>query len=181
MSLRRRLVRPIGRVSPIPTPSRRPSRTCRSRSRAAAELLCSLAVVERPTIADPPKDAEAIFRSLTARFRPERADFHGVFHFDIDGAAKPHWTITIDPGTCAVEEGLIGEATCTVRMSEKTFVGIETGQRNPLVQFVKGRVKITNVGALRRYDRAFHKLFDAPDDRYPEPPPADAPPADRES
>jgi putative sterol carrier protein len=128
-------------------------------------------VVDETTIAEPPKDAEAIFRSLTARFRPERADFHGVFHFDIEGAAQPHWTIRIDHGTCAVEAGLHDTPTCVVRMSEKTFIGIETGQRNPIMQFVKGRVKITNVGQLRRYDRAFHKLFDAPEDPYPEPEP----------
>jgi len=139
-------------------------------SRAVGELLSSPAVVDRPTIEEMPTEAEAIFRSLPARFRPERADFQGVFHFDITGAAKPHWTITIDNGTCRVEEGLLGEPSCVVRMSEKTFIGIETGQRNPIAQFVKGRVKITNVGQLRRYDRAFHKLFAAPDEPYPEGP-----------
>lgn len=100
-------------------------------------------------------------RSLPARFRPERAaELTGHFHFELEGAEKPAWTVIIDAGECRVEEGLQGEPACVVRMSGKTFVGIETGEKSPMMAFVKGRIRVTNVGQMRRYDRAFWKLYD---------------------
>jgi putative sterol carrier protein len=117
----------------------------------------------RPSMADTPAEVEAIFRSLPARLRSDRVpDYAGVFHFDITGAEKPHWTVTIHDGVCDVTEGLQGEALCTVQMSEKTFIGVETGARNPVFAFVKGKIKVTNVGQMRRYDRAFFKFYDVP-------------------
>ena len=119
--------------------------------------------MERPTIENTPAEVEAIMRSLPARFRPDRAgDFAGSFHFDIEGAPKPQWTVIIEDGECRVEEGLVGEPACVVRMNEKTYVGIETGTKSPMIAFVKGRIKVTNVGHMRRYDRVFWKLYDVP-------------------
>jgi putative sterol carrier protein len=119
----------------------------------------------RPSMADTPAEVEAIFRSLPARLRSDRVeDFSGVFHFDIAGAAKPHWTVAIKDGACEVTDGLRGEPACTVKMSEKTFIGIETGERNPVFAFVKGKIKVTNVGQMRRYDRAFFKFYEVPKD-----------------
>lgn len=119
----------------------------------------------RPSKADTPAEVEAIFRSLPARLRSDRVqDYAGVFHFDIAGAAKPHWTVAIKDGACDVSEGLEGDPICTVRMNEKTFIGIETGERNPVFAFVKGKIKVTNVGQMRRYDRAFFKFHDVPVD-----------------
>jgi putative sterol carrier protein len=124
-----------------------------------------LAAMVRPSMADTPAEVEAIFRSLPARLRPDRAqDYAGIFHWDITGAAKPHWTVAIDHGTCNVREGFEGDPLCTVTMSEKTFIGVETGARNPVFAFVKGKIKVTNVGQLRRYDRAFYKFHDVPEE-----------------
>jgi putative sterol carrier protein len=117
--------------------------------------------MSRPTVDDTPAEVEAIMRTLPARFRPDRVpEFAGHFHFEIAGAEKPAWTVIIDGGECRVEEGLLGEPACVVRMSEKTYVGIETGKKNPMIAFVKGRIKVTSVGHMRRYDRAFWKLYD---------------------
>ena len=119
--------------------------------------------MSRPTVENTPREVEAIFRSLPDRFRPERAaEFAGTYHFEIKGADKPAWTVDIAGGECDVKEGHEGEACCTVRMTEKTFLVVETGERNPVFAFVKGKIKVTNVGALRRYDRAFYKLYDLP-------------------
>jgi putative sterol carrier protein len=120
-------------------------------------------VVTRPTIHNTPAETEAIFRSLPDRFRPDRAvDWGGVFHFEIDGAASAQWTVRIEDGLVQVGEGLSGEPACVVRMNEKTWIGVETGTKSPMMAFVKGRIKVTNVGQMRRYDRAFFKLYDVP-------------------
>ncbi|MEX1369169.1 MAG: SCP2 sterol-binding domain-containing protein [Nannocystaceae bacterium] len=119
----------------------------------------------RPTVLDTPAEVEAILRSLPARLRPERVEgWGGVFHFVLRGDDKPEWSIVIEDGACRVEEGLHGDPACVVSMPAKTFIGIETGKKKPMVAFLKGRIKVTNVGQMRRYDRAFYKLYDLPKD-----------------
>lgn len=117
----------------------------------------------RPSMADTPAEVEAIFRCLPARLRPENiVGYTGIFHWTIEGAAKPAWTVVIANGGCEVREGFHGEPACAVTLSEKMFLGIETGQRNPLTAFVNGRIRATNVGQLRRYDLAFYKFHEVP-------------------
>jgi SCP-2 sterol transfer family len=118
----------------------------------------------RPSMRDTPAEVEPILRSLPARLRPERlGGYAGVFHFDIPGAASPRWTITIEDGACRVDEGHRGEPTCTITMDETTFLSIETGKQNPVMAFVKGKIKVTNVGQMRKYDRAFFRFYDVPE------------------
>ena len=115
----------------------------------------------RPTVDNTPAEVEAIFRSLPARLRPDRLKgWGGVVHFVIVGADKPEWTVNIAGEDCDVEEGLHGEPQCTVKMGEKTFLAIETGKKNPIFAFAKGKIRVTNVGVMRKYDRAFWKLYD---------------------
>lgn len=118
-------------------------------------------VVPRPTVLDTPAEVEAIVRSLPARLRPEAVEgWAGRFHLVLTGDDKPEWTVIIEDGDCTVQEGLHGEPSCVLTMPAKTYVGVETGTKNPMVAFLKGRIKITNVGQMRRYDKAFHKLYD---------------------
>lgn len=124
--------------------------------------------VTRPTVHNTEAEVEAILRSLPGRLRPERLDgWGGIFHFVVVGADKPDWTVIVEDGTCRVDEGLHGEPACVVKMGEKTFLGIETGTKNPVFAFVKGKIRVTNVGAMRKYDRAFWKLYETKD--LPEP------------
>ena len=106
-------------------------------------------------------EVEAILRSLPARLRRDRVEgYRGTFHWDVKDAAKPHWTVEIENSTCTVQEGFFGTPTCVITMDEETFLKIETGKQNPIMAFVKGRIKVTNVGQMRRYDRAFHRFHD---------------------
>lgn len=114
---------------------------------------------------DTPAEVEAIVRSLPARLRPENVEgWGGRFHLVLTGDDKPEWTVTIEDGTCTVEEGLHGEPSCVLTMPAKTYVGVETGTKNAMAAFLKGRIKISNVGQMRRYDKAFYKLYDVPKD-----------------
>lgn len=114
---------------------------------------------------DTPAEVEAILRTLPQRLRRDRVEgYRGTFHFIITTAAKPHWTIDIENGDCTVQEGLHGTPTCAITMDEDTFLKIETGRQKPIMAFAKGRIKITNVGQMRRYDRAFFRFHDVPDE-----------------
>jgi hypothetical protein len=108
-------------------------------------------------------DAAAIFATLPRRVRPDRPiEDLGVVHFVLSGAERPHWSVTLRDGQCRVEEGLVGSPVCTVTMPEAVFVAVETGQCDPVGEFIRGRIKVTNVGKLRRYDRIFYRFFEDP-------------------
>lgn len=104
---------------------------------------------------------EAIFRSLPQRLRLPADDvFQGVFHWTIEGAATPAWTVTIAGEHCDVWVGHLGDPDCTVSMTEELFLGIETGARNPVGAYMKGRIKVSHLGKLKRYEQVFHKFHD---------------------
>ncbi len=101
--------------------------------------------------------------SLPQRFRPGRLKgWSGTFHWDIRGADDPAWTVRLSDEDCDVVKGFEGEPDCIVRVGAKTFVAIETGERNPVFAFAKGKIKISNVGNMRKYDQAFFKFHDVP-------------------
>lgn len=103
-----------------------------------------------------PVTVEALFASLPSRLRPERTEgWRTRFHYKIAGASAPEWTVVIDGETCTVARGLEGEASCVVEMDEETYLGIETGQINPQVAFMMGKVKVSDIGEMMRYIKAF--------------------------
>lgn len=103
-----------------------------------------------------PETVEGLLRSLPHRFRPEKAEgWEGVLHFRLKGAASPEWTVRIGGGACTVEEGHHGHASCVVEMKEDTYLGIESGRVNPQVAFMMGKVKVSNIGELMRFAKAF--------------------------
>jgi len=114
-------------------------------------------------MADTAADVVSIFRSLPHRLRPDRPrNYAAVFHWTIREAAEPLWTVSIHDEGCDVTTGHHGDPVCKVEMSVKTFLGIETGQTDPVFAFVKGRVRATNVNHLRRYDSTFYRFHDVP-------------------
>lgn len=118
------------------------------------------APVPEPTVAAAPEPVpdtvEGLLRSLPRRFRPDKAEgWEGVLHFRLRDAACPEWTVRITEGACHVEVGHHGRASCLVEMKEDTYLGIESGKVNPQVAFMMGKVKVSNIGELMRFAKAF--------------------------
>ncbi len=86
------------------------------------------------------QSAKEFFESL-----PERANgrtiegTHSTYVFAIDGAGS--WTVKVDDGKLAVEEGDHG-GDCTISASEETFVRILDGKQNPLTAYMTGKLKV---------------------------------------
>jgi acyl-CoA dehydrogenase len=113
-------------------------------------------VDERPA---EPATLDQVMQSLVGRVRPEKiTDWNGVFHFTFDGSQKPQWTMQVLDGRCQVDEGHHGEADCTLKTKEKTFVGIQTGTVNPEAAFMMGKIKVTNLPMMIRFAQAFRSL-----------------------
>ena len=78
-----------------------------------------------------------------------------VFHFDIDGSSGGQYTINVADGKIKVEDGLIGEPKCVVRASDQNFINLVTGELNPMMAILTGKVKISNQGEMIKYAKIF--------------------------
>ena len=106
-----------------------------------------------------PLGVESLMRSLPGRLRPAGArGWNATFHYRIHGAPKPEWTVSIDHGSCRVDEGLQASPNCTVQMSEETYLGIEGGTVDPRAAFLSGKVKVSNLGQMIRFVESFRGL-----------------------
>jgi putative sterol carrier protein len=78
-----------------------------------------------------------------------------VFHFDIEGENGGQFTITVADTKVTVNDGLLGEPKCVVRATADNFVNLATGELNPMMAVLTGKVKISNQSEMLRYDKIF--------------------------
>lgn len=78
-----------------------------------------------------------------------------VFHFDLEGEKGGQYTITVADKKVTVEDGLIGDPKCVVRATGESFINLATGELNPMMAVLTGKVKITNQGEMLRYAKIF--------------------------
>ncbi len=71
------------------------------------------------------------------------------FHFEITGSGN--YTLKISDGTLSVAEGLQGEASCVVKISEENMEKILSKELNPMTAVFTGKLKISNPSELIRY------------------------------
>jgi crotonobetainyl-CoA:carnitine CoA-transferase CaiB-like acyl-CoA transferase/putative sterol carrier protein len=103
--------------------------------------------------------AKEILLSIPARFRPEKAfDYKTVFHFDISGSNGGQYTVRIENRKCELLEGLQGEAKCVVKTKDETYAGLETGQLNPQMALMMGKVKVSNIAEMMQFAKCFRKF-----------------------
>lgn len=78
-----------------------------------------------------------------------------VFHFDIDGDQGGQYTISVANGNIKVEDGLVGEPKCVIRASSENFINLVTGELNPMMAVLTGKVKISNQSEMLKYAKIF--------------------------
>ena len=78
-----------------------------------------------------------------------------VFHFDLDGETGGQYTITVANKKVTVNDGLTGEPQCVIRATGDTFVSLATGELNPMLAILTGKVKISNQAEMMRYAKIF--------------------------
>ncbi len=76
-----------------------------------------------------------------------------LFHFDIGGAGQ--FTVKLDNGKMDVSEGLNGEAACKVSTSAESFSKLISGDLNPMMAMMTGKLKISNPGEMLKYAKMF--------------------------
>ncbi len=78
-----------------------------------------------------------------------------TFHFKLDGEGGGEFTATITGGKLDIQEGLQGAPKCEVKSSAQVFMEIVRKERNPTMAFMMGKIKVSNIGELTRYAKAF--------------------------
>ena len=89
-----------------------------------------------------PESVEHFFDEFEAHVDPARATGkHTSYRFDIHAVGS--WRIELDDGAVRVSESSRDEpADCIVESDEKTFLGIVRREKNPVVEYMPGKVKV---------------------------------------
>ena len=97
--------------------------------------------------------------NLPKRVQPDAIEgLATIFHFDIDGPEGGQFTVSIRDGNCDAEEGLIGEARCSIAATAENFMDVITGKTNGMMAVLMGKIKITNQGEMLKYAKIFGLL-----------------------
>ncbi|MFN8277542.1 MAG: CoA transferase [Chitinophagales bacterium] len=103
--------------------------------------------------------AADILSSAPARFRPERAPAsHKIFHFLITGDEVLNWSLELHNGQCKLHHELLGSPDCIVKTSAKTYIELETGQANPQLALMMGKIKVSNLSEMMQFAKCFRKF-----------------------
>ena len=90
-----------------------------------------------------------IFEQMQTRFQAaEAGDWETTIQFLIDGDGGGEWTIEIGEGRCQVRDGKAEEVKATVSTSAETWIGCVTGEVNPQMAFMTGKIKVAGDMAL---------------------------------
>ena len=99
-------------------------------------------------------DIKEFLFSLPAKIKPEVVEgISTLFHFDISDAGQ--FTAQIDNGQMTVTEGLSGEPNCKVSTSADSFRKLLSGDLNPMMAMMTGKLKISNPGEMLKYAKIF--------------------------
>ncbi|MEQ8711603.1 MAG: CoA transferase, partial [Cyclobacteriaceae bacterium] len=103
-----------------------------------------------------PENCNSIIQSIPARFRPQKAEgYQTTVHFEISGDKGTQFTVEIADQHCNFKEGLHGEAVCVVRAKAKHYAALESGEINPQLAILTGKVKVSNINEMLRFSKCF--------------------------
>ena len=93
---------------------------------------------------------------LPQKFNPEAVpNAESLFHFDIIGDGGGQYTAEVKDGKCSVSQGFSGDAKCKVTAASDLFVDIVTGKANAQMAVFMGKLKISNLGEMMKFAKAF--------------------------
>ena len=77
------------------------------------------------------------------------------FHFDLQGEGGGQFTVAVADQALTTKEGLEGEPACVVKASAEDFARLLTGELNPMMAILSGRVRISNQGEMLKMAKLF--------------------------
>lgn len=72
---------------------------------------------------------------------------NAIYEFQLSGPQGGTWTLDLTAPGGKVSQGSSGKAQCTIAMSDENFVKLISGELNPQMAFLTGKLKVTgNLG-----------------------------------
>jgi putative sterol carrier protein len=65
------------------------------------------------------------------------------------------YTVKVEDGKMTIEEGLIGDPKCVVTASAATLGKVISGNMNPMMAVMSGKLKISNLTEMMTYAKIF--------------------------
>lgn len=78
-----------------------------------------------------------------------------TFHFDLDGENGGQYTIHVADQKVEVSDGLNGDPVCVIQATGDNFVSLASGELNPMMAMLTGKLKISNQGEMLKYAKLF--------------------------
>jgi putative sterol carrier protein len=84
-----------------------------------------------------------VFAKVPDAFNPDASQgLNAVFQYDITGDDGGTWNVTIEDGTCQVQEGSHDAPTVTMTMSSETWLALVNNELNGIQAFMSGKLKV---------------------------------------
>ncbi len=77
------------------------------------------------------------------------------FYFDLAGEGGGQYTVVANNGELQVLDGKQGDTKCTVTAKSDEFMKVISGDSNPMMAVMTGKVKISNTAELLKYAKLF--------------------------
>lgn len=84
-----------------------------------------------------------IFETIVGRFDADKmAGFNATVQFDLVGDDTKDYYVVIADGNAAYEQGMATDPAATVTMEAEDFVAMTSGELNPMMAFMQGKIKV---------------------------------------
>jgi putative sterol carrier protein len=75
------------------------------------------------------------------------ASMKAIYQFNVTGDGGGEWFVRVNEGAFEIGGGAAADAECTVTVTDADFIAISTGELNPQMAFMTGKVRISgNMG-----------------------------------
>jgi putative sterol carrier protein len=86
--------------------------------------------------------AQEIFDNMINMAPDKVGDLTTVILFDLSGEGGGKWTLKLEGGKAAVDEGETATPAMTLSMSAPDFIAMSNGELNAMNAFMQGKIKI---------------------------------------